>query len=103
MKIIITYLQKFKFQLIIVGLILSLLTLIVHWQNGMSKIKTQKILLDSLKTQIHIKDSINENLYWDDFNESLENGKHELTRDEILNKYPKIREEYYDFYSNQTE
>jgi len=103
MKRIITYLRKFKFQLIIVGLTLSLLSLIVHWQNGVYKIKTQKILLDSLKNQIHIKDSVNEKLYWGYFNESLENGRHELTRDEILNKYPKIQKEYYDFYSNQTE
>lgn len=100
---IIIYLQTFKLQLIIIVLTLSLLSLFVHWQNATYKIKTQSILIDSLKNQIHIKDSTSDDLYWKYFNESLENGRQEETRSEILDKYPKIKKEYYNFYLNQTE
>lgn len=57
MKKSITYLNTFKFQLIIVILSISLLSFFVHWQNGVHKIKEQSILIDSLKNEIHIKDS----------------------------------------------
>jgi hypothetical protein len=37
------------------------------------------------------------------FIEKVDAGRHELTRDEILNKYPKLKKEYEDFYNHQTE
>ena len=44
-------------------------------------------------------DSLNEEL----FNKELEIGKHELTREEVLSKYPKVKKEYYLFYKHKTE
>lgn len=37
------------------------------------------------------------------FEERVESGRHEITREEILNKYPKIKKEYDLFYEHQTE
>jgi len=37
------------------------------------------------------------------FIERVESGRHELTREEILNKYPKIKKEYEEYYNHQTE
>lgn len=44
-------------------------------------------------------DSIRDEL----FIERVESGRHELTRDEIFAKYPKIKKEYEEFYNHQTE
>ena len=37
------------------------------------------------------------------FIEKVDAGRHELTRDEILNKYPKVKKEYEEYYNHQTE
>ena len=37
------------------------------------------------------------------FNERVESGRHEVTREEILNRYPKVKREYELFYEHQTE
>ena len=37
------------------------------------------------------------------FIERVDAGRHELTREDILNKYPKVKKEYEDYYSHQTE
>lgn len=37
------------------------------------------------------------------FLERIDAGRHEITREEILGKYPKIAKEYDDFYTHQTE
>jgi hypothetical protein len=44
-----------------------------------------------------------DSLYDELFIEKVDAGRHELTRDEILNKYPKVKKEYEDYYSHQTE
>lgn len=46
-----------------------------------------------------IADSLRDEL----FNERVDAGRHEVAREEILSKYPKIAKEYDAFYSNQTE
>jgi len=53
-------------------------------------------LIDSL---MNVTDSLNAEL----FIERVESGRHEMTRMEILSKYPAIVKEYEDFYMNQTE
>ena len=45
--------------------------------------------IDSLTTEIFILNS--------------EIGRHEITREEILSKYPKIKAEYENYYEHQTE
>jgi hypothetical protein len=37
------------------------------------------------------------------FIEKSDNGRHEITRDEIFNKYPKVGKEYQQFYEHETE
>ena len=45
------------------------------------------------------RDSLRDEL----FIERVDAGRHELTREDILNKYPKVKKEYEDYYSHQTE
>lgn len=42
-------------------------------------------------------------LYDELFIEKSENGRHELTREEVLNKYPKVKTEYEHYYEHETE
>ena len=37
------------------------------------------------------------------FIEKTDNGRHEITRDEIFNKYPQVGKEYNQFYEHETE
>jgi len=53
-------------------------------------------LIDSLT---NLSDSLRDEL----FIERVDAGRHEVSREEILGKYPKIAKEYDDFYSHQTE
>lgn len=46
-----------------------------------------------------IADSLRDEL----FIERVDAGRHEITREEILGKYPKVAQEYDEFYSHQTE
>lgn len=46
-----------------------------------------------------VADSLRDEL----FIERVDAGRHEITREEILGKYPKIAKEYDEFYSHQTE
>jgi hypothetical protein len=47
----------------------------------------------------YIIDSLHDEL----FIEKTDNGRHEITRDEIFNKYPKVGKEYQQFYEHETE
>jgi hypothetical protein len=42
-------------------------------------------------------------LYDELFIEKGENGRHELTREEVLSKYPKVKTEYEYYYEHETE
>ncbi len=53
-------------------------------------------LIDSL---MNVTDSLNSEL----FIERVDAGRHEVTREEILTKYPKVAKEYDEFYSHNTE
>ena len=53
-------------------------------------------LIDSLTNTV---DSLEGEL----FNERVDAGRHEITREEILTKYPKIAKEYDEFYTHNTE
>ncbi len=45
------------------------------------------------------RDSLHDEL----FIEKVDAGRHELTRDAILNKYPEVKKEYEDYFNHQTE
>lgn len=53
-------------------------------------------VIDSLT---NLTDSLRDEL----FIERVDAGRHEITREEILGKYPKIAKEYDEFYSHNTE
>jgi hypothetical protein len=53
-------------------------------------------IIDSLTNQ---NDLLKDEL----FIERVDAGRHELTREAVLGKYPKIAKEYDDFYTHQTE
>jgi hypothetical protein len=48
---------------------------------------------------LYILDSLRSDL----FIERVDAGRHELTREDILNKYPKVKKEYEEYYNHQTE
>ena len=55
---------------------------------------------DIEKSQIlNQRDSLHDEL----FIEKVDAGRHELTRDAILNKYPEVKKEYEEYYNHQTE
>jgi hypothetical protein len=53
-------------------------------------------LIDSL---MNVTDSLQSELFLN----TVDAGRHEITREEILGKYPKIAKEYDEFYSHNTE
>lgn len=57
---------------------------------------TYKLENDSLQ---NLTDTLRENL----FIERVDADRHELTRDGILKKYPKVNKEYQEFYGHETE
>jgi hypothetical protein len=91
------------------GLAMSLLGLIImtffyfQQQDELQRCKAGNGFLqggDIEKSQImNERDSLLDEL----FIERVDAGRHELTREEILNKYPKVKKEYEDYYSHQTE
>jgi hypothetical protein len=91
------------------GLAMSLLGLLImiffyfQQQDDLRKCKEGNNFLqggDIEKSKIiNQKDSLYDAL----FIEKVDAGRHELSREEILNKYPKIKKEYESFYEHQTE
>jgi hypothetical protein len=70
----------------------------IHKEVGVPVEGDAKIthLIDSLEIE---NDSLTNLL----FIERVDAGRHEITREEILGKYPKVAKEYDDFYTHQTE
>ena len=91
------------------SLAMSLLSLIIltffffQQQDELQRCKEGNSFLqggDIEKEQImNERDSLRDEL----FIERVDAGRHELTREEILGKYPKIAKEYDEYYSHQTE
>ncbi len=72
-------------------------------QDELKKCKSQDSFIsggDIEKEQLRNRvDSLNDEL----FIEKVDAGRHELTREEIFGKYPKVAKEYDEYYSHQTE
>jgi hypothetical protein len=91
------------------GIAMSLLGLIMmiflyfQQQDELQRCKSGNGFLqggDIEKEQImNERDSLRDEL----FIERVDAGRHALTREDILNKYPKVKKEYNNFYNYQTE
>lgn len=87
-------------------LLLSLIILtffFIQQENELKKYKSEinfisggDIEKEQLRDQV---DSLRDEL----FIEKVDAGRHELTREEIFGKYPKVAKEYDEYYSHQTE
>jgi hypothetical protein len=87
-------------------LLLSLIILtffFIQQENELKKYKSEikfisggDIEKEQLREQV---DSLRDEL----FIEKVDAGRHELTREEIFGKYPKVAKEYDEYYSHQTE
>jgi hypothetical protein len=91
----IQFIKKYQKQLGI-GLALSMLVVNYFQQRELTKLRATVKQIDSVTT---IADSLRNEL----FIERIDAGKHEVTRDEVLGKYPKVKKEYNNFYNYQTE
>lgn len=109
------FLSQLRFYVVIVTL--GFLGLLINYLNKVDELKKTKEELikcqidngfipggdisgaNSIDSVSEIADSLRNEL----FNERVDAGRHEVTREEILNKYPKIKQEYNSFYEHQTE
>lgn len=108
-------LTQIRFYLVIVTL--SFLGLLINYLNQnekltkveeeLTKCRTDKGYIsggdisksNAIDSISAIADSLRDEL----FMERVDAGRHEITREEVLGKYPKIAKEYDEFYSHQTE
>jgi hypothetical protein len=91
------------------GLAMTLLGLIImiffyfQQQDELRKCKEEFEFLQGGDIEKNQLTNRADSLYDELFIEKVDAGRHELTRDEILNKYPKVKKEYEDYYNHQTE
>jgi hypothetical protein len=91
------------------AIVMSLLSLVIltffyfQQKDELQKCKSDNGFLqggDIEKSQIlNQRDSLHDEL----FNERVDAGRHELTREAILNKYPELKKEYEEYFNHQTE
>lgn len=96
--------KDFRFYFVIVTL--SFISLLVNYLNLKEEFKQCKEEYDFIQGGDIEKNQLTnraDSLYDELFIEKVDAGRHELTRDEILNKYPKVKKEYEDYYNHQTE
>jgi hypothetical protein len=97
-------LTKLKIYVVLVSLLF--ITLVVHYFNLKNELKECKEDYDFIQGGDIEKSQLTnraDSLYDELFIEKVDASRHELTRDEILNKYPKVKKEYEDYYNHQTE
>lgn len=81
--------------LIVIFSLSFLYTAVMRYNENINS-NQQKIEIQKLTKEV---DSLHDEL----FIEKVESGRHEITREEILSKYPKVAKEYDEFYSHKTE
>lgn len=96
---------------------LSFTGLLINYLNNLEELKKTKEELVKCQTdkgfipggdiasanEIDSVSAIADSLRDELFIEKVDAGRHEVTREEVLNKYPKIKKEYESFYEHQTE
>jgi len=85
-----------------INLILSIGTIGLLFYT-LFNLKEQVKQIPILKHQIDSLEYISDSLHSENFILTSEMGRHEITRGEILTKYPKIYDEYNTFLYTQTE
>jgi hypothetical protein len=106
MKNIINHYEKNKLQILVVVLSIASISLLLFYGNLVEEVKKKEIEIKILKEKFLPCDSLKMKL--DSVNSELliletELTRHEITREEIFFKYPKIKEEYEYFITNFTE
>jgi hypothetical protein len=106
MKNIINHYEKNKLQILVVVLSLTSISLLLFYGNLVEEVKKKEIEIKILKEKFLPCDSLKMKL--DSVNSELliletELTRHEITREEIFFKHPKIKEEYEYFITNFTE
>jgi hypothetical protein len=91
------------------GIVMSLLSLTIltffyfQQQEELRKCKIGEGFIEGGNIELEQVKSERDSLQMELFNEKVDAGRHEITREEILGKYPKVAKEYDDYYSHQTE
>ena len=79
----------------IISIVLLLISFILSFFLYRTNIKYNQLEVKSSNTIDSLRDEL--------FIEKTDNGRHEITRDEIFNKYPQVGKEYNQFYEHETE
>lgn len=85
-----------------IGPILSIATIGMLFYT-LFDLKEQVKQIPVLEHQLDSVQCIKDSLYDEAFILHVEMGRHEITREEVLTKYPKIYEEYNSFLHSETE
>jgi hypothetical protein len=95
--------KKYINPLLSLGTAVALLGAIYFQNQQIEKLKAQTkgeaVWVKQIDSVSAERDSVMDLL----FMERIDAGRHEITRDEVLKKYPKIEKEYDAFYSHETE
>jgi maltodextrin utilization protein YvdJ len=103
MKKIIEHFTHFGREFLIISLSLLLLINTVTSYYNKTKFELQSIENKKLRNESDSLKSINDSLSIDNINMDMELHRHEMTRDEVFLKYPKVGEEYEYFLGHYTE
>lgn len=103
MKKIFRFLSKNIREILIVSLSLLLLGNVLTTHQTNVKLNIQTTEYNRMKHSTDSLKSLNDSLVTDNFIMIMELHRHEMTRDEIFLKYPKVGEEYEYFLGHYTE
>ena len=85
-----------------IGPVLSIATIGILFYT-LFDLKEQVKQIPQLERELDSVQCIKDSLHDEAFMLHVEMGRHEITREEILTKYPKVYEEYNSYLSTQTE
>lgn len=85
------------------GLALTLMCFIIMTFEFFEKDRMYNEYKVTTTKQIDSLSNVSDSLHDELFNSNVEVGRHEITREEILSKYPKVKKEYEEYYEHQTE
>ena len=103
MKKIIEHLTKFSREFLIISLSLLLLINTIVQSSEKKVYQLQSVEMKLLKKESDSLKVVNDSLVSDNIIMEMELHRHEMTRDEVFLKYPKVGEEYEYFLGHYTE